>query len=228
MIADYMYNTPSLPANAVGVFILLKTTYASASDLNDALLGKTLAQIKALPSVIATDSPPVSRFGFRTMRNLSGAYAGVTILPDFDVPKSVSLLVARDGRAKALVLAILANSVVTRAVMMGIPNEATATRTAFSVDDQVYVSNVDGPKGVGFMLGKMGKSLRDVAPTATPSVISKGMSVTLRDMLPQPAQPTVFARPMGGTLTDPHPSSVSTIFAPTVRRTLSDTGVTPV
>lgn len=227
MIADYMYNTPSLPAGTVGVFILLKAPYASAAALNADLLGKSADQIKALPGVIATDVPNVSRFGFRATRNLTGAYAGVTLLPDFDVPQSVRLLVARDGRAKAVVLAVLANSVVTRAVMMSIPTEATATRVAFSVDDAVYVSTVDGPKGVGFMLGKMGKSLRDVVPTTQPTILAKGMSVTLRDVVPT-TQPAIFARPMGGTLTDQHPSSVSTIFAPTMRRTLSDTGVTPV
>lgn len=227
MIADYMYNTPSLPAGTVCVFILLKAPYASASALNAELLGKSLDQIKALPSVIATDAPIVSRFGFRTARNLTGAYAGVTILPDFDVPKSVSLMVARDGSAKALALAILANSVVTRAVMMSIPTEASATRVAFSVDDAAYVSAVDGPKGVGFMLGKMSKALKDNVLQPIPTVLSKGMSKTLQDVVPR-AEPSIMARALSSALRDQPPTPVTTSFAPQMRRTLTDAAPQPV
>lgn len=227
MIADYMYNTPSLPAGTVGVFILLKAPYASAAALNAELLGKSLDQIKALPSVIATDVPIISRFGFRTTRNLTGAYAGVTIIPDFDVPKSVSLLVARDGKAKALALAILANSVVSRAVMMGMPTEATATRVAFSVDDAAYVSVVDGPKGVGFMLGKMSKGLRDVVPTPLPTTIGKGMGAAMRDPIPI-LTPTVFSQTITEPVRDSAPTTSTTAFAPVMRKSMLDAGATPV
>lgn len=53
MIADYLYNTPSLTTET-GAFVLLTQQFANVAALNSALLGKTLAQIRALSSVLGT------------------------------------------------------------------------------------------------------------------------------------------------------------------------------
>lgn len=63
MIADYLYNTPSLTTET-GAFVLLTQQFADVAALNSALLGKTLAQIRELSSVLGTADTEVKQFGF--------------------------------------------------------------------------------------------------------------------------------------------------------------------
>lgn len=63
MIADYLYNTPSLTTET-GAFVLLTQQFANVAALNSALLGKTLAQIREMTSVLGTADTEVKQFGF--------------------------------------------------------------------------------------------------------------------------------------------------------------------
>lgn len=123
---------------------------------------------------------------------------------------------------------ILKDGVCLRAVSMGLKlnqaAEVSATRIAFSVDDD-FVSVIEGPLGVGFMVGKMSKALRDVYPDSTPSVIALSMSKALRDVEPL-SGPTVMPAPMITTLRDPTPPLTPTEFPPSMLRTLRDVAPT--
>ena len=227
MIADYLYNTPSLTTET-GAFVLLTQQFANGAALNSALLGKTLAQIRELPSVLGTADTEVKQFGFLQRRNPSSVYAGSTILPNFTVPTSAKFDIVRGGQCQALAMIILKDGVCLRAVSMALrlnaAAEVSATRTAFSVDDD-FVSAIEGPLGVGLMLGKMSKALRDVYPDSTPSVIALSMSKALRDVEPL-SGPTVMPAPMITTLRDPTPPLTPTDFPPSMLRTLRDVAPT--
>lgn len=227
MIADYLYNTPPLTTET-GAFVLLTQQFANVAALNSALLGKTLAQIREMTSVLGTADTEVKQFGFLQRRNPSSVYAGSTILPNFTVPTSAKFNIVRGGKGQALAMIILKDGVCLRAVSMALrldaAAEASATRVVFSVDDD-FVSAIEGPLGVGLMLGKMSKALRDVYPDSTPSVIALSMSKALRDVSPL-SNPTVMADPMVTTLRDPAPPLTPTEFSSAMLRTLVDVAPT--
>lgn len=226
MIADYLYNTPPLPTDA-GALVLMTQQFASSDFMTSELVGKTLAQMRELPYVIGTADISATRFGFMAKRNLTSAYGGRTYIPNFSLATSAKFDVVRDGRARALVMVVLRDGACSRAVSLDLAHsgvDVTATRTTFSVDDD-FESAIEGPLGVGFMVGKMTKALRDVCPDASPSVIAQSMTKSLRDVAPL-SGPTVMPAPMITTLRDPTPPLTPTEFPPSMLRTLRDVAPT--
>lgn len=226
MIADYLYNTPPLPTDA-GALVLMTQQFASRDALTSELVGKTLPQMRELPYVIGIADIATTRFGFMAKRNLTSAYGGRTYIPNFSLDRTAEFDVVRDGRARALVLAVLKDGVCHLAVAMDLSHsgtDVTASRTTFSLDDD-FVSAIEGPLGVGFMVGKMTKALRDVAPASAPAVIALSMSKSLRDVAPL-SGPTVMPAPMITTLRDPTPPLTPTEFSPAMLRTLRDVAPT--
>lgn len=173
MIADYLYNTPSLTAET-GAFVLLTQQFANVAALNSALLGKTLAQIREMTSVLGTADTEVKQFGFLQRRNPSSVYAGSTILPNFTVPTSAKFNIARGGQCQALAMIILKDGVCLRAVSMALrlnaAAEVSATRVVFSVDDD-FVSAIEGPLGVGLMLGNASEVMVNNVPITSATLV---------------------------------------------------------
>lgn len=221
MIADYLYNTPSLTTET-GAFVLLTQQFANVAALNSALLGKTLAQIRELPSVLGTADTEVKQFGFLQRRNPSSVYAGSTILPNFTVPTSAKFDIVRGGHAEALAMIVMKDGVCLRAVSMGLKlnqaAEVSATRIAFSVDDD-FVSVIEGPLGVGFMVGKAVKTLTNYVPSAAPSLISRPTVMTLTVEVPE-TSPSFVAYPTKDTLTVGVPLPSATLYAYPVTKAL--------
>lgn len=173
MIADYLYNTPSLTTET-GAFVLLTQQFANVAALNSALLGKTLAQIREMTSVLGTADTEVKQFGFLQRRNPSSVYAGSTILPNFTVPTSAKFNIARGGTCQTLAMIILKDGVCLRAVSMAlrldVAAEVSATRVVFSVDDD-FVSAIEGPLGVGLMLGNASEVMVNNVPATSATLV---------------------------------------------------------
>lgn len=222
MIADYLYNTPSLTTET-GAFVLLTQQFANVSALNSALLGKTLAQIRELSSVLGTADTEVKQFGFLQRRNPSSVYAGSTILPNFTVPTSAKFDIARGGKGQALAMIILKDGVCLRAVSMALrldaAAEVSATRVVFSVDDD-FVSAIEGPLGVGLMLGNASEVMVNNVPVPSATLIGPNVREVLVNNVPA-VDATRTSMPSSEVLVNNVPAVAATLTSMPTQKTLT-------
>ncbi len=223
MIADYLYNTPSLTTET-GAFVLLTQQFANVSALNSALLGKTLAQIRELPSVIGTADTEVKQFGFLQRRNPSSVYAGSTPLPNFTVPTSVKFDIARGGKGQAMAMIILKDGVCLRAVSMALrldtAAEVSATRIAFSVDDD-FVSAVEGPLGVGLMIGNASEVMVNNVPTTSATLVGTPVGEVMVNNVPI-VSATLTSLPVDEVMVNAVPVVLTTLTSLPVQKALNN------
>lgn len=227
MIADYMYNTPALAADATGVMLLMTSAYTDVAALNAQVVGKTAVELKAMVSVLgvaATGS--IKSFGFYALRDRGSAYRNSAYLANFSFPETATFDVIRDGKAKGFVYAMLSGGVVVRAVATSIAIsgiETVANRVSLSVDDvaRAFISTIEAPKLLGMMLGNALDTLQAPAPTSSAVAVSGSVFKTLRaDNALLSAQATGVGPLATSTLRAPAPTASAVATMPDVRKEL--------
>lgn len=222
MIADYLYNTPPLPTDA-GALVLMTQQFASSDFMTSELVGKTLAQMRELPYVIGTADISATRFGFMAKRNLTSAYGGRTYIPNFSLATRAKFDVVRDGRARALVMVVLRDGACNRAVSLDLAHsgvDVTATRTTFSVDDD-FESLIQGPLGVGLMMGNASKLLTNNTPAAAATLVAESTAVTMVNNVP-PVSVTLAGSLADASLVNNVPPVYATLTSLPTQKTLTN------
>lgn len=193
MIADYMFNKFTVPAGH-RLCVMLTSGPMSAGSL-DGLAGKTLADLRALGSVLATAVPnvDVGSFGFRAQRSQTSAY-GLKYVPAFSLPSMCSYSPMRTGTCTYVVLALLDGSTETAKVVRcyqctaGVAAaEALLTRVTISVEDGVFNSKLAFSGTPGQQVGAQERTLRSVAiatPVTLPDASESTLSIAAKALTP--------------------------------------------
>lgn len=165
MIADYMFNKFTVPAG-YRLGIVLSSGPMSSASLG-ALTGKSIADLRALGSTLATAVPnsDVGAFGFRMMRSPTSAY-GQKYVPAFSVPSKCVYSPVKSGTVTYVVLALLDGSTAAAKVVRcyqcsaGLTGaEAKLSRVTVSVEDKAFEAKLELSGVPGQQVGDMQKNL---------------------------------------------------------------------
>ena len=177
MIADYMFNKFTVPAGYRLCVVLSSGPMSSAALGN--LTGKTLADIRALGSTLATAVPSsdVGAFGFRMARSQTSAY-GQEYVPAFSVPTSCAYLPVKSGTCTYVILVLLDGSAATAKVVRcyqcsaGLTGaEAKLTRVTVSAEDKAFTAKLELSGIPGQQIGNMERNLRAAPVTAAVAMV---------------------------------------------------------
>lgn len=165
MIADYMFNKFTVPAG-YRLGIVLSSGPMSSASLG-ALTGKSIADLRALGSTLATAVPnsDVGAFGFRMMRSPTSAY-GQKYVPAFSVPSKCVYSPVKSGTVTYVVLALLDGSTAAAKVVRcyqcsaGLTGaEAKLSRVTVSAEDKAFEAKLELSGVPGQQIGDMQKNL---------------------------------------------------------------------
>lgn len=165
MIADYMFNKFTVPAG-YRLCVVLSSGPMSAAALGN-LTGKTVADLRALGSTLATAVPnsDVGAFGFRMMRSQTSAY-GQKYAPAFSVPSKCVYSPVKSGTVTYVVLALLDGSTAAAKVVRcyqcsaGLSGaEAKLSRNTVSAEDKAFEAKLELSGVPGQQVGDMQKNL---------------------------------------------------------------------
>jgi hypothetical protein len=172
MIADYMFNKFTVPAG-YRLCVVLSSGPMSSGALGN-LTGKTLADLRALGSTLATAVPAadVGAFGFRIERSQTSAY-GQKYVPAFSVPSQCVYSPVKSGTVTYVILALLDGSTAAAKVVRcyqcsaGLSGaEAKLSRTTVSAEDKAFTAKLELTGIPGQQVGSMERNLRP-APIAS-------------------------------------------------------------
>lgn len=185
MIADYMFNKTTAPAGSRLCVVLLKDPMTSV-ELG-ALVGKTVADLRALVSTLATATPDVEvgAFGFKPLRSKTSAY-GLTYVPAFSLPTKCVYVPAASGIVSHVVLALMDGQSATAKVVRCYQctaalkdADATLSRINVSKEDRAFNAKLAFGGTPGQQVGDMEKSLI-ASPVSTPVQQGMPMERTLK------------------------------------------------
>ena len=181
MIADYMFNKFTVPAGC-RLCVVLSSGPMSAVALGN-LTGKTVADVIALPSTLATAVPPsdVGSFGFRVERSQTSAY-GQRYVPAFSLPRKCVYQPVRSGTCTYVVLALLDGATPAAKIVRcyqcsaGLSGaEAKISRATVSAEDKAFDAKLVFWGSAGDHVGDAASTVTVVSPEASPSVGSAVM-----------------------------------------------------
>lgn len=185
MIADYMFNKFTVPAG-YRLCVVLSSGPMSAGALGN-LTGKTVADLQALGSTLATAVPAVDvgAFGFRTQRSPTSAY-GQKYVPAFSVPSRCVYSPVKSGTVTYVVLALLDGSTASAKVVRcyqcsaGLSGaEAKLSRVTASVEDGPFSAKLELTGTPGQQVGDMQKNLSNqpkVFPVQVAAPLTKSLT----------------------------------------------------
>lgn len=185
MIADYMFNKTTVAAGSRLCVALVKDPLTSAELLE--LVGKTVAEIRARPQMLATATPDVEvgAFGFKPMRSKTSAY-GQTYVPAFSLPTKCVYVPVASGVVRHVVLILMDGQAATAKAIRCYQcsaalkdAEATLSRINVSKEDRAFTAKLAFGGTPGQQIGDMEKSLRS-NPISMPVQQSLGMEQTLK------------------------------------------------
>lgn len=185
MIADYMFNKFSVPAG-YRLCVVLSSGPMSSGALGN-LTGKTLADLRALGSTLATAVPAadVGAFGFRIERSQTSAY-GQKYVPAFSVPSQCVYSPVKSGTVTYVILALLDGSTAAAKVVRcyqcsaGLSGaEAKLSRITVSAEDKAFTAKLELTGIPGQQIGSMERNLRP-APVVSAVSMVEGAERTLR------------------------------------------------
>ena len=181
MIADYMFNKFTLPAGC-RVCVMLSSAPMSAGALGD-LTGKTVEDLRALESTLATAVPPVDvkSFGFRMERSATSAY-GQHYVPAISLPSKCVYSPVRSGTVACVVFALLDGSAPAGKVLRcyqctaGLSGaEAKLSRVTVSVEDIAFEAKLSTWGAIGDQIGETSATVTVVSPESSPTVMVTAM-----------------------------------------------------
>lgn len=185
MIADYMFNKFKVPVG-YRVCVVLSSGPMSSVALGN-LVGKTVADVRALGSTLATAVPnvDVGAFGFRVERIATSAY-GQRYTPAFSLPSKCVYSPVKSGTCTYVVLALLDGSTAAAKVVRcyqcsaGLTGaEATLSRVTVSAEDKAFDAKLELTGIPGQQIGGMERNLT-AAPQVTPVSMVGPTEKTLR------------------------------------------------
>lgn len=189
MIADYMFNKFSVPAG-YRLCVVLSSGPMSSGALGN-LTGKTVADLRALGSTLATAVPAadVGAFGFRSVRSQVSAY-GQSYVPAFSVPSQCVYSPVKSGNVSYVILALLDGSTAAAKIVRcyqcsaGLSGaEAKLSRITVSGEDKSFTAKLELTGIPGQQIGNMERSL-----SPRPTVNAIGMV--------RPAESTLRVNPL--------------------------------
>lgn len=166
MIADYMFNKTAVAAGSRLCIALVKDPLTSA-ELG-ALVGKTVADLKALTQVLAVATPDVEvgSFGFKSMRSKTSAY-GISYVPAFSLPTKCVYVPVASGVVRHVILVLMDGQTATAKAVRCYQctaalkdAEATLSRINVSKEDRAFNAKLAFGGTPGQQIGDMEKSLR--------------------------------------------------------------------
>lgn len=185
MIADYMFNKFTVPAG-YRLCVMLTNGPMSAGSLGS-LTGKTVADLRALGSVLATSVPDVDvgAFGFRIERSATSAY-GQRYVPAFSLPSKCVYSPAKSGTVTYVVLALLDGSTAAAKVVRcyqcsaGLSGaEAELSRVTVSAEDIAFSARLSVWGATGDQVGDASASVNVISPESSPSIASVALAGTV-------------------------------------------------
>lgn len=184
MIADYMFNKFSVPAG-YRLCVVLSSGPMSSGALGN-LTGKTVADLRALGSTLATAVPTsdVGAFGFRIERSQTSAY-GQKYVPAFSVPSQCVYSQVKSGNVSYVILALLDGSTAAAKIVRcyqcsaGLSGaEAKLSRITVSGEDKSFTAKLELTGIPGQQIGNMERNLRP-APMTSAVAMVEGAERTL-------------------------------------------------
>lgn len=178
MIADYMFNKFSVPAG-YRLCVVLSSGPMSSGALGN-LTGKTVADLRALGSTLATAVPnsDVGAFGFRIERSQTSAY-GQKYVPAFSVPSQCVYSPVKSGNVSYVILALLDGSTAAAKIVRcyqcsaGLSGaEAKLSRITVSGEDKSFTAKLELTGIPGQQIGSMQKNLANVPEIYKVAVIA--------------------------------------------------------
>lgn len=185
MIADYMFNKFTVPAG-YRLCVVLSSGPMSSGALGN-LTGKTLADLRALGSTLATAVPntDVGAFGFRIERSQTSAY-GQKYVPAFSVPSQCVYSPVKSGTVTYVILVLLDGNTAAAKVVRcyqcsaGLTGaEANLSRVTVSAEDKAFTAKLELTGIPGQQIGSMERNLRP-APVVSAVSMVEGAERTLR------------------------------------------------
>lgn len=176
MIADYMFNKFAVPSGHRLCLILSSGPMSSAALGN--LTGKTLAELRSLPSTLATAVPDVDvrSFGFRIERSATSAY-GQRYVPAFSLPNKCVYSPAKSGTCTYVVFALLDGPTATAKVLRcyqcsaGLSGaEAILSRVTVSAEDKAFSAKLNVWGATGDHIGDASATATVISPQSSPAI----------------------------------------------------------
>lgn len=181
MIADYMFNKFKVPVG-YRVCVVLSSGPMSSVALGN-LVGKTVADVRALGSTLATAVPnvDVGAFGFRVERIATSAY-GQRYTPAFSLPSKCVYQPAKSGVCTHVVFVLLDGATPAAKVVRcyqcsaGLSGaEAKLSRVTVSAEDKAFNAKLMLWGAAGDHIGDASATVTVISPESSPSVGSAVM-----------------------------------------------------